>query len=59
MTYGSVVRALRRYGRRGSHWASGRMVRRESIRFCSALLAHRYPDVANLGDFTAIRNSLQ
>ena len=22
--------------------------------FCSALLAHRYPDVENLGDFTAI-----
>ncbi len=24
--------------------------------FCSALLAHRYPDIENLGDFTAIQN---
>ena len=25
--------------------------------FCSALLAHRYPDVPNLGDFTTIKGS--
>ena len=25
--------------------------------FCSALLAHRYPDVPNLGDFTTIKGT--